>query len=153
MDDIVNICFGRYQMEVAKAYAYEHIMQHKLSKYDFFMRHETNHLIRVRIQSKHSNNPNKYLTFVSFQDHVNILAYCTCKGGNRTLGFCSHACSVIWYLGYGIYNITNMTPKFSPRINATLMRKKHFKDNILVSPPQPSRRANNIVTNASQTGG
>ena len=54
-------------------------------------------------QSRHSNN-NKHDVWIQYS-RTNISGwYCTCKGGGRGLGCCSHIASIIWLLAYARYH-------------------------------------------------
>ena len=58
------------------------------------------------IQSRHQN---KALcnTYVYYSKNENAIkdTYCSCKSGKRTVGTCSHAASIIYYLSNTRYNL------------------------------------------------
>ena len=57
-------------------------------------------LLKIKIQSRHSNSI-AHTVFVEYNLDGEITGwYCTCKVGARVVGCCAHVSSVLWYLGY-----------------------------------------------------
>jgi hypothetical protein len=82
-----------------------------------FVHQEDDHLIRVRLQSRHTSS-RTYLLWIEYSPTQITAWYCKCRAGARVVGVCSHIAS-LWYLGYArhkrIYltesggSITNMS--------------------------------------------
>ena len=61
-------------------------------------------IIRVDIRSRHSENV-VYRVYAEYEPGMNSVEgikryYCECKNGARTIGYCSHAATVVFYLSY-----------------------------------------------------
>ncbi len=69
------------------------------------LRAEEPQLVRAIIQSRHVG-ATTYVVWVQFNEEgqtaeEKIPAWlCSCPTGQRTIGCCSHICSVVWYLSY-----------------------------------------------------
>lgn len=46
------------------------------------------------------------------QARLNIVNYCTCLVGNRTVGCCAHTMTVLWYLSWGRFNDVSAPARF-----------------------------------------
>ena len=45
------------------------------------------------------SQPKKYTVFLRISENSSdILTYCTCKAGARTLGGCAHSCAILYHL-------------------------------------------------------
>jgi hypothetical protein len=113
---IINtITLGTYQLKQAASYIHENFDENGDKTIEIFADNsnlfgQNTHLIRTRIQSRHSNSTkyNSYITYSSEPNDNNPIKdwYCTCKSGKRTVGTCSHVASVIYYLSNARYNST-----------------------------------------------
>ena len=113
---IVNtITLGTYQLKQASSYIHENFDDNGDKLFEVYTDKanifgDNIHLLRTRIQSRHSNNTkyNAYITYSSDNRDKNPIKdwYCTCKTGKRTVGTCSHVSSVIYYLSNARYNQT-----------------------------------------------
>ncbi len=81
-------------------------------------------IIRIRFRSAHKNRCN-YHTYIQFDSTQVIAWYCTCPGGPRVVGCCSHIASAIWFLGYERYQTT--TTRKPSTTNTTNI---HYADDI-----------------------
>ncbi|CAF1091243.1 unnamed protein product [Brachionus calyciflorus] len=109
-----NITFGYYQLEQANGYLFEHFSANE--DYEFLVSNnleneEDSKIVFAKIQSRHSNSF-KYKKFVSFKPYSNNLDnlswICSCKTGKKTLGCCSHVAALIYFMGYGRFNLENI---------------------------------------------
>jgi hypothetical protein len=64
-----------------------------------FVHQEDDHLIRVRLQSRHTSS-RTYLLWIEYSPTEVTTWYCKCRAGARVVGVCSHIASILWYLGY-----------------------------------------------------
>ncbi|CAF1618999.1 unnamed protein product [Didymodactylos carnosus] len=87
---------GVFQVKQARSYTVEHLDLD--GEYEIRVRKEDKQLLRVNLQSKHSARKN-YHILIKYNDETGTGACCQCSVGSRTVGTCSHATSVIWYLG------------------------------------------------------
>ena len=60
---------------------------------------EDDHLIPVRLQSRHTSS-RTYLLWVEYSPTEVNAWYCKCRAGARVVGVCSHIASILWYPGY-----------------------------------------------------
>ena len=75
-----------------------------------------------RFVSSDSNQPKKYTILVKIPkntDPKDIVVYCTCKAGTRTLGGCAHSCAVIYYLTVNQKNDEKRPNTARERVNST----------------------------------
>ena len=68
----------------------------------------------AKIQSRHINNL-QYNVYIKYRPGGNSYDgiegwYCTCKDGSRTIGCCSHITCIIYYFGYGKYEVSLKKP-------------------------------------------
>ncbi|OXA37058.1 hypothetical protein Fcan01_28150 [Folsomia candida] len=65
-------------------------------------------LVRAKIQSRFRKSEGHHLWIKyipQFEGPEAIQGYfCKCKNGARTVGMCSHICSVLWFLGYYLFH-------------------------------------------------
>jgi hypothetical protein len=100
LQDIRKWSIGPYALTLAKPYL-EHsaelkFWKHKKEKNVFKIKGMVS-----RFVSSDSSQPRKYTILVKIPKNAgpkDIVAYCTCKAGTRTLGGCAHSCAVIYYL-------------------------------------------------------
>ena len=93
---------GVFQLKQARSYAEEHCSTTDLNDSSAFPLQTCNtdrRLIRIRLQSRHSNQKT-YYTYVHFNDQQITNSCCDCPGGDRKVGVCSHRAAAIWFLGY-----------------------------------------------------
>ena len=64
-----------------------------------FVHQEDDHLIRVRLQIRHTSS-RTYLLWIVYSPTEVTAWYCKCRAGARVVGVCSHGASILWYLGY-----------------------------------------------------
>ena len=81
-------------------------------------------IIRIRFRSAHKNTCN-YHTYIQFDSTQVIAWYCTCPGGARVVGCCSHVASAIWFLGYERHQ-----PTTARKPSATNTTNIDYADNI-----------------------
>ena len=81
-------------------------------------------IIRIRFQSAHKKSC-QYYTYIRF-DPKHVLAwYCTCPGGPRVVGCCSHVAAGVWFLAYERHQLkTNQQP------SSTNFSTLHYADSI-----------------------
>jgi len=97
---------GTYQLKQASHYADEHIRQS--GSYEFQVHRQAQGLIRVKIQSRHSNSV-QYYSWVKFSTKIEGW-YCKCKAGNRVVGCCAHIASIVWFLSFARHNGYRTSP-------------------------------------------
>ena len=97
LDSLRHITMGVYQLKQAPKYTAEHIAED--GDYCMQVCKELPNLLRVQIQSRHSNSTMHNL-WVQYECDSISGWYCTCKSGARVVGTCAHIASVLWYLGY-----------------------------------------------------
>ncbi|XP_062614064.1 uncharacterized protein LOC134275789 [Saccostrea cucullata] len=90
---------GIYQLNLASSYIQEHLDGNS----DVYVHQEDPHLIRVKIQSRHTS-AKKHLLWISYNETEVTAWYCKCKTGARVVGVCAHIAAIIWFLGYGRYS-------------------------------------------------
>lgn len=147
LHDLEEICSGAYQLKCAEGYAHEHILRHSQSQYTFQMHRDCNDLLRIHIHSKHSNTT-KYTAYIQFNNvrPLKIQSFCTCPVGQRTIGCCAHAASVIWYLGYARYAPSSEIHK--PQLLANIITSNTF--NSPQVPQSAINRGSRLVSVARQ---
>ena len=99
LDEIRELFFGTYQIKTGRCYVEEHLDQ--TGDYMIAVSNSNDNIVRVNVQSRHSNR-SVYKAYIQFSfDGDPIEAwYCQCTAGARNLGCCSHVASVIWYLAF-----------------------------------------------------
>ncbi|CAF1224912.1 unnamed protein product [Rotaria sordida] len=102
-DDIKGITMGIFQIKQASSYANEHIDE--AGHYEVWLSTEKKNLLLASIQSKNSNRK-QYYAIIQYDSTTVKEWCCQCPNGNRTIGCCSHICSIIWYLGLARHNKT-----------------------------------------------
>lgn len=114
-----NLTLGVYQIGLAPSYIQDNFEIEGASVFEVDERNEEPGFLRCRISSRYRNAVKHQLWIMyipvncdqNVEDNIpeRISAYyCTCKCGSRTLGCCSHVCSVLWYLGYARHNNNNI---------------------------------------------
>eukprot|EP00732_Lithocolla_globosa_P006874 Lithocolla_globosa_v1_NODE_8303_length_837_cov_2.753197.p1 type:complete len:153 gc:universal NODE_8303_length_837_cov_2.753197:478-20(-) len=71
--------------------------------YEFHAHPEADDLVRVRMQSRHSNST-KYFLWLQYTPKEVTGWYCQCETGKRTVGSCAHIAAVLWYLSLGRFS-------------------------------------------------
>jgi hypothetical protein len=66
---------------------------------EIFVHQEDDHLIRVRLQSRHTSS-RTYLLWIEYSPAEATAWHFKCRAGARVVGVCSHIVSILWYLGY-----------------------------------------------------
>jgi hypothetical protein len=116
-EHIEDLCFGVYQLKIAKPYAQQHfsVEADSNSAEDNGNIFKLNYckiqdgVIHCRLESRHKRN-GAYNVYIQYKPNITAFSsvfdvieawYCTCKCGARTLGTCAHCASVIWFLGKG----------------------------------------------------
>ena len=112
-----NITFGSYQLKQALSYIAGHLTED--SKHEIFVNEnlvdlDKSKLIMAKIQSRHINNL-EYNVYIKYRPGGNSYDgiegwYCTCKDGSRTIGWGSHITCIIYYFGYGKYEVSLKKP-------------------------------------------
>uniref|UniRef100_K1P6R4 Uncharacterized protein n=1 Tax=Magallana gigas TaxID=29159 RepID=K1P6R4_MAGGI len=90
------LTFRVYQLKQAKKYTNEHLGD---GDYKIDVSCEEAGLLHARIQSRHTSRK-LYNIWVEFSREDVKGWFCECKGGSRTVGCCTHICSVKWYLSF-----------------------------------------------------
>lgn len=99
LQEIRNWSIGPYALTLAKPYLQRDIQLK-------FYKHKTEHFVykvkglMSRFVSSDSTQPKKYtvVIYIPPTGGEDVLAYCTCKSGARTLGGCAHSCAILYYL-------------------------------------------------------
>ncbi|OXA52003.1 hypothetical protein Fcan01_13830 [Folsomia candida] len=102
IDDLKKITLGTFQIRMADSYTNQHLQEE--GEYRLFIHKENSSLFRVKLQSRFNRRATHQVWIqVDIGEHGHKAIdsyYCTCKTGSRTLGCCSHVCSVLKYCGY-----------------------------------------------------
>ena len=93
--ELRNITCGVYQLKLSFSYMQEYLEGNS----EIFVHQEDDHLIRVRLQSRHTSS-RTYLLWIEYSPTEVTTWYCKCRAGARVVGVCSHIASILWYLGY-----------------------------------------------------
>jgi hypothetical protein len=100
-----NFHSGTYQIRMAKSYIQEHLIPSILNEDELEFVVELcatqNDLVRVRFQSRHSNQKHHVVTVQFDETKENPIRdyYCTCNSGSREVGCCVHTAAILWHLG------------------------------------------------------
>jgi len=105
-----KITFGCYQLKQAQHYADEHLSADGIFRITIHQADKT--LIRARLQSRHQGST-KYFVWVRYTATQVTGSYCQCKAGNRVVGCCAHATTLIWYLGFARHNGYCLDPSYN----------------------------------------
>lgn len=117
-EQLKNFSLGTYAIRQAISYTAEHIKSHQ--KFQIFQlprKHVDAHFRRI-CAKKNMENPifiharitsrfrgqkmhNVYILYDSKALNRDILHYCSCQHGQRTVGCCSHVMTIVWYFGFG----------------------------------------------------
>ena len=98
LEDIRNWSIGPYALTLAKPYI-EHNPELK-----FWKHKKLENIFKIkgltsRFVTSDSKQAKKYTVLLKIlKDNSEILTYCTCKSGARTLGGCAHSCAILYYL-------------------------------------------------------
>ena len=98
---LIDLTLGIYQLKQSKSYAIEHLNQN--GEYYVQISNQEPHLLRARIQSRHSQSK-KYDLWIKYSVNKVEGWYCSCIKGARVVGCCSHVSSIIWYLSYARFD-------------------------------------------------
>jgi hypothetical protein len=93
--ELRNITCGVYQLKLSSSYMQEYLEGNS----EIFVHQEDDHLIYVRLQSRHTSS-RTYLLWIEYSPTEVTAWYCICRAGARVVGVCSHIASILWYLGY-----------------------------------------------------
>ena len=93
--ELCNIACRVYQLKRSSSYMQEYLEANS----EIFVHQEDDHLIRVRLQSRHTSS-RTYLLWIEYSPTEVTAWYCKCRVGPRVVGVCSHIASILWYLGY-----------------------------------------------------
>lgn len=92
-EQLRSITCGIYQLKLSPSYIQEYIEGDS----EICLHKENDHLIRVRIQSRHISSK-KYLVWIKYSEDNVESWYCTCRAGARVVGVCAHIAAILWYL-------------------------------------------------------
>ncbi|CAG7661492.1 unnamed protein product [Allacma fusca] len=100
VQELQDLVLSVFQIKLASSYTAS-------QDYIFQVFREEATLLRVKMWSRHSASK-WYMVFIKYIPNENGQNgirgwYCTCKGGARTAGMCSHCCAILWYLCYARY--------------------------------------------------
>ncbi|XP_063418005.1 uncharacterized protein LOC134700555 [Mytilus trossulus] len=98
-EDLRNITCGVYQIKLSTSYIQEHLE----GNCQILVHKEDDHLIRVKLQSRHVSSKT-YILWVEYTSAEITAWYCKCRAGARVVGVCAHIASILWYLGYARHN-------------------------------------------------
>ena len=103
LDDIRQLFFGTYQIEMARIYVEEHMDPN--GQYIIEVSASNDNIVRCSIQSRHLR-ATVYKAWIqySFSDDPIETLYCQCTAGARNLGCCGHVASIIWCLSFARHN-------------------------------------------------
>ena len=93
--ELRNITCGVFQLRLSSSLMQEYLEGNS----EIFVHQEDDHLIRVRLQSRHTSS-RTYLLWIEYSPTEVTAWYCKCRAGARVVGVCSHIASILWYLGY-----------------------------------------------------
>lgn len=95
-EDLKKLTLGTYQIRMAKHYNAQHLMED--SCYKMHVCKDEENLVRAKIQSRFRKSEGHHVWIRYLPDGEGAEAilgwYCKCKNGARTVGMCSHICSV-----------------------------------------------------------
>lgn len=111
-----DLTVGTYQIKLAPSYVQDKLQRGDQEEFQIDVRFNDPTLIRVRVYSRYRNATKHQLWISYIQNNANeddaenvgepiTGYYCTCQAGARTLGTCSHVCSVLFYLGYARHHL------------------------------------------------
>ncbi|CAG2252289.1 unnamed protein product [Mytilus edulis] len=98
-EDLRNITCGVYQLKLSTSYIQEHLE----GNCQILIHKEDEHLIRVKLQSRHVSSKT-YILWIEYTSAEITAWYCKCRAGARVVGVCAHIASILWYLGYARHN-------------------------------------------------
>ncbi|CAG2245126.1 unnamed protein product [Mytilus edulis] len=98
-EDLRNITCGVYQIKLSTSYIQEHLE----GNCQILVHKEDDHLIRVKLQSRHVSSKT-YILWIEYTSAEITAWYCKCRAGARVVGVCAHIASILWYLGYARHN-------------------------------------------------
>jgi hypothetical protein len=103
LDEIHELFFGTYQIKTGRCYVEEHMNSD--GDYIIQVDNSNNNIVRVSIQSRHSN-ASVYRAWIQFSLTGDLIeaCYCQCTSGARNLGYSSHVASIVWYLALARHN-------------------------------------------------
>jgi hypothetical protein len=112
-----SITFDSYQIKQSKAYVADHWnqdVQFKLLINDKIESDVDGNIIYAEIQPRHAGNT-EYTELIKYTPNIDcptsIKAWeCTCHSGLRTVGFCSHVASIIYFLSYAKHLVEIKVP-------------------------------------------
>lgn len=122
-EQLKNFSLGTYVIKQAISYTAEHIKLNGQFKISILPNEHVYHhfgnicamkkmnkpmFISAKIKSRFRGQKthNSYILYDSSAvDIEKSLHYCECQHGQRTVGCCAHVMSVVWYFGYGQYEI------------------------------------------------
>ena len=102
-EDIKNkITYGSYQLKQSYGYLTEFVKKNNDIKFFLNSENEKSNVVKVRIPSRHINKKD-YDVYIKYTPNIDSPEsiegwVCTCKNGKRTIGCCSHVCSIILLL-------------------------------------------------------
>lgn len=143
-----HVCFGTYQIKLARSYAEEHGQ----TKSGFKIHKNDGRLILGKIQSRHSNAV-QYQVLVKYDksNSTDFQWYCNCKSGRRTAGCCAHVATILWWLGVGRHQDGCFTKKKPRLLDAQGVNSRSRANNIIkLSESPPSRLQDSQGTNVIQ---
>ena len=96
--ELKDLTIGIYQLKQAKSYMDKHFGAK--GSYEIMAHKEDDGVLKAQIRSRHTSNKT-YNLWVKDTQVLNPLTgwYCGCRSGARTLGYCTHVATVLWYLG------------------------------------------------------
>lgn len=96
IDDLKELNHGTYHVRMAPNYTSQHLMEDAC--YKMFVCKEEENLIRAKMQSRFrkSEGHHLWIRYLPGGEGPEAIQgwYCKCKNGARTVGMCSHICSV-----------------------------------------------------------
>ena len=105
LDGLMELTLGVYQMKQPKAYAIEHIDPD--GSYEVKVAMKEKKLMRAHIQFRHAHSV-RYDVWLRYIPNEILGWYCTCKVGVRVIGCFAHISSLMWYLAYAGYELSEL---------------------------------------------
>jgi len=130
IEDFETITLVVYQTGLAKRYTKLHM--DALSNFESLINTEFPGVVRAKMESRFSGAKKTHNVWIEYdpsKSGVNAITgyYCKCKQGARTVGCCSHSCSVMWFLGHQRHQ-NPPTLKLRDR-NLTFLNTRDFHEN------------------------
>jgi uncharacterized protein YdaL len=102
-----NTC-GIYQLKLSSSYMQEYLEGNS----EIIVHQEDDHLIRCRLQSRHTSS-RTYLLWIEYSPTQVTAWYYKCRAGARVVGVCSHIASIVAGTEFELVNPTCIVTQLS----------------------------------------